>query len=130
MKNMSKYDNMIATNKKKSDTKIEQAKQAIYEMLEAEEKITIPKLMNKTGLSRGFFYKNPVVRKEVDRAMQRQAGLVDRRKKILDMAMEGRIITLEETIADLKRENAELRKQNEKYQKALNKKELNLLRGM
>jgi hypothetical protein len=127
---MSKYDNMIATNKKKSDTKIEQAKQAIYEMLEAEEKITIPKLMNKTGLSRGFFYKNPVVRKEVDRAMQRQAGLVDRRKKILDMAMEGRIITLEETIADLKRENAELRKQNEKYQKALNKKELNLLRGM
>jgi hypothetical protein len=121
---------MIATNKKKSDTKIEQAKQAIYEMLEAEEKITIPKLMNKTGLSRGFFYKNPVVRKEVDRAMQRQAGLVDRRKKILDMAMEGRIITLEETIADLKRENAELRKQNEKYQKALNKKELNLLRGM
>lgn len=130
MKNMSKYDNMIATNKKKSDTKIEQAKQAIYEMLEAEEKITIPKLMNKTGLSRGFFYKNPVVRKEVDRAMQRQAGLVDRRKKILDMAMEGRIITLEETIADLKRENAELRKQNEKYQKALNKKELNMLRGM
>jgi hypothetical protein len=127
---MSKYDNMIATNKKKSDTKIEQAKQAIYEMLEAEEKITIPKLMNKTGLSRGFFYKNPVVRKEVDRAMQRQAGLVDRRKKILDMAMEGRIITLEETIADLKRENAELRKQNEKYQKALNKKELNMLRGM
>ena len=32
-----------------------------HEMVADQEKVTIPKLMKKTGLSRGFFYKNPVV---------------------------------------------------------------------
>lgn len=54
---MSKYDKMIALNKKVSDEKIALAKKAIIEMLEERERITIPKLMDKTGLSRGFFIK-------------------------------------------------------------------------
>ena len=65
-KNMSKYDNMIERNRKVSEEKISRAKSAIREMIEDEEKVTIPKLMKKTGLSRGFFYKNATVRKEID----------------------------------------------------------------
>lgn len=42
---------------------------------EEEEKVTIPKLMKKTGLPRGFFYKNPVAQKEMDRALDLQAGM-------------------------------------------------------
>lgn len=127
---MSKYDKMIELNKKSSSEKIENARKAIYEMVQEEEKVTIPKLMKKTGLSRGFFYKNPAVRREVDRAMEQQAGLVDKRRKIIDMAMENKIMLLEQIVAKLQRENAELEKQNEKLKRALNKRDLNVLKNL
>lgn len=93
---MSKYDKMLEINHKQSMEKIQRAKLAIQEMIEEEDKVTVPKLMQKTGLSRGFFYKNPEVRKAVDRALQLQAGMVDKRRKILDMAMDNRILQLEQ----------------------------------
>ena len=76
---MSKYDKMLEINHKQSMEKIQRAKLAIQEMIEEEDKVTVPKLMQKTGLSRGFFYKNPEVRKAVDHALQLQAGMVDKR---------------------------------------------------
>mgnify|MGYP000214154451 FL=1 len=54
---MSKYDKMIEENQRKSKEKIELALQAIQDMLANKERISVPKLMKKTGLSRGFFYK-------------------------------------------------------------------------
>ena len=127
VKNMNKYDNMIEWNRKASEEKISKAKSAIREMIEDEEKVTIPKLMKKTGLSRGFFYKNPTVRKEMDRALDLQAGMVDSKRKVLDLAMENRIELLEKTIRELKKENKELKQKNEKQQKLLNKKNLSIL---
>lgn len=126
---MSKYDNMIERNRKVSEEKISRAKSAIREMIEDEEKVTIPKLMKKTGLSRGFFYKNATVRKEIDRALDLQAGMVDSKRKVLDMVMENRIGLLEQTVTKLKKENAELKRQNEKLQKLLNKKNLSILKS-
>lgn len=128
-KNMNKYDNMIERNRKVSEEKIARAKSAIRGMIEDEVKVTIPKLMEKTGLSRGFFYKNPEVRKEIDRALDLQAGMVDSKRKILDMVMENRIGMLEQTISKLKKENHELKQQNEKLQKLLNKKNLSILKS-
>ncbi len=126
---MNKYDNMIERNRKVSEEKIARAKSAIRGMIEEEVKVTIPKLMEKTGLSRGFFYKNPEVRKEIDRALDLQAGMVDSKRKILDMVMENRIGMLEQTISKLKKENHELKQQNEKLQKLLNKKNLSILKS-
>ena len=120
---------MIEKNRKVSEEKIARAKSAIREMIEEEEKVTIPKLMKKTGLSRGFFYKNPVVRKEMDRALDLQAWMVDSKRRVLDMVMENRIEMLEQTITKLKKENAELKQQNEKQQKLLNKKNLSILKS-
>lgn len=91
---MSKYDKMLEVNHKQSVEKIQRAKLTIQEMIEEEDKVTVPKLIQKTGLSRGFFYKNPEVRKAVDHALQVQAGMVDKRRKILDMAMDNRILTI------------------------------------
>ena len=76
-----------------------------------------------------FFYKNPEVRKAVDHALQLQAGMVDKRRKILDMAMDSRILQLEQQVAKLKRENETLRKENEAMRKALNKRDLNLIKN-
>lgn len=126
---MNKYDKMVEVNHKQSEEKVNRAKKEIRNMIEEEDKVTIPKLISKTGLSRGFFYKNPEVRQEIDKAMQQQAGMVDKRKKILDMAMDNRILQLEQTVAKLQRQNRELQKQNEAMKKALNKRDLNLLKN-
>ena len=45
---MSKYDKMIALNKKASDEKIARAMKEISRMVDEGEKVTIPKLMAKT----------------------------------------------------------------------------------
>ncbi len=128
--NMSKYDRMIEINKERSDEKIASAKRAVRKLMEDGERISVPQLMKMTGLSRGFFYKNAIVRAEIDRAMEQQAGTVDPRRSILDQAMDSRIELLQQQIAELKRENAKLLAENQKLQKALNKKSLNIIKNL
>ena len=102
---MSKYDKMIEENQRKSKEKIELALQAIQDMLANKERISVPKLMKKTGLSRGFFYKNPTVRDTLNQAVEQQAGMIDPRREILNMAMEKQIELLNQKVAALSREN-------------------------
>ena len=128
--NMSKYDRMIEINKERSDEKIAAAKRAIRKLLEDGERISVPQLMKMTGLSRGFFYKNAIVRADIDRAMEQQSGTIDPRRNILDQAMDRRIELLRQQIAELKFENAKLQAENLRLQKALNKKSLNILRNL
>ena len=130
MLNMSKYDRMIEINKERSDEKIAAAKRAIRKLLEDGERISVPQLMKMTGLSRGFFYKNAIVRADIDRAMEQQSGTIDPRRSILDQAMDRRIELLRLQIAELKHENAKLQAENQRLQKALNKKSLNILRNL
>lgn len=128
--NMSKYDRMIEINKERSDDKVASAKRAIRKLMENGERISVPQLMKTTGLSRGFFYKNAIVRAELDRAMEQQAGTVDPRRSILDQAMDSRIELLQQQITELKRENAKLLAENQRLQKALNKKSLNIIKNL
>lgn len=73
-------------------------------MSEYREWISVSRLMKMTGLSRGFFYKNPEVRSEIDRAME-QIGIAEPRRIILDKAMDCRIELLQQQVAKLKQEN-------------------------
>ncbi len=127
---MSKYEKMLDCNRKASAEKIELAKKTIFEMLDDGEKITIPKLIAKTGLSRGFFYKNQIVRTVLDKALEQQVGMVDPRKNILDMAMGNEIELLHDKIRALQSENRSLRAENEKLQKALSKKKTSIIRSL
>ena len=113
---MSKYDKMLELNKRKSEEKVERAVLTIRTMVLEREKVSVPALMQKTGLSRGFFYKNPIVRGEIDAAMEQQAGMVDPRN------------LLRQQLQKLKSENENLIKENQKLKKALSKKELNLIK--
>lgn len=128
--NMSKYDRMVELNRERSDEKVTAASEAVRKLVGNSDKVTIPKLMKMTGLSRGFFYKNPVVRQLIDDVVERQAGMVDPRRSILNMAMDNRIELLQQQVADLKRENDILKKENQKLQKALNKKSLNIIKNL
>ena len=125
---MSKYDKMIEENQRKSKEKIELALQAIQDMLANKERISVPKLMKKTGLSRGFFYKNPT--DTLNQAVEQQAGMIDPRREILNMAMEKQIELLNQKVAALSRENKELKRKNEKLQKALRKQDLNFIKNL
>lgn len=124
---MQKYEKMIALNRQASDKKIKLAKTTIWQMLDEGEKITVPKLMVKTGLSRGFFYKNPEVRQELDRAMEQQVGMPDPRRGILDMVLNNEIAALQEQMAALRRENEELKQDNQKLRTNLSKKRRNVI---
>ena len=130
VKNMSKYDKMIALNKQRSDEKIDIAIKAIYKMMDEGEKVTVPKLMQKTGLSRGFFYKNPTVRRQIDRALEQQAGMVDPKRYIGDMAMRRQLELQQQQIAALQRENEELKTAKKKLEKALEKKNLSQIKSL
>ena len=127
---MNKYDKMIEENQRKSKEKICLAQQTIHDMVTNKERITVPKLMKKTGLSRGFFYKNPTVRDLMNQAVEEQAGMIDPRREILNMAMEKQIELLNQKVAALTRENSELKKKNEKLQKALKKQDLNFIKNL
>ena len=126
---MEKYEKMVALNKKASDEKIERARRAIFTMLDEGDKISIPKLMERTGLSRGFFYKNPVVRKEIDRALEQQAGMPDPRRNVLDMALNEEIQSLHHQILVLKQEKKALDEENARLRKALGKQNYRKLRN-
>ena len=106
------------------------ARITILEMVEEGERVTVPKLMVQTGLSRGFFYKNPTVRKLVDEAVEKQAGMVDPRKGILDMVMDNEIAKLHEQIRLLRGENEQLKEENQRLKKALDKKNMNILKNL
>lgn len=130
VRNMSKYDKMIEINRERCSEKNVSAKAAIRKLLADEERISVPRLMKMTGLSRGFFYKNPTIRAEIDRAVEQQAGMIDPRRSILDKAMDGRIELLQQQVAKIKQENETLKKENQKLKKALDKKSLNILKNL
>lgn len=61
----------------------------------ARQKMSDVIMENLEGLLRGFFYKNPEVRNELDHAIEKQAEVIDSRKKVIDHAMEKQISLLE-----------------------------------
>ena len=127
---MSKYDTMIAYNRKISDEKIRQAKQCMWKLFDEGERVTVPKLVAKTNLSRGFFYKNPAVRSELDRIQEQQIGLTDPRRNILDMAMNTEVERLHRENSLQRREIDRLKEENLKMKKALEKRAMNMIRNM
>ena len=127
---MNKYDRMIALNKQASEEKIEKARREIVRMVDDGEKISVQKLMQRTGLSRGFFYKNPAVRKEIDRALEQQAGMVDPRREVMDMAMNSELAMLHKQVEELKAENERLRQELAATKKSLAKNHVGILNKM
>ena len=127
---MNKYDKMLELNKRKSEEKVERAVLTIRTMVLEKEKVSVPALMQKTGFFRGFFYKNPIVRSEIDAAVEQQAGMIDPRRSIINQAMEAEMDLLRQQLQKLKNENENLKKENQKLKKALSKRELNFIKQM
>ena len=126
------YDNMVRRNKELSREKTERALTAIRTLLWEKEPVCVAVLVKKTGLSREFFYKNEKVREAIINARKQQDGLIYQRpqKAVFDKAMAAQLEILKKQLEKVTRERDELKAHNDKLQKALKKKELNLIRNI
>lgn len=127
-----KYEQMVATNKATSRAKIDKAKAEIRKMLQENLQVTVGELVKRTGLSRGFFYKNEEVAQALENARDLQQGkaYTKPQKVILDTAMDKQLQIMQKQIEKLKAENQELTKSNQDLQKALNKKDLAFIKNL
>lgn len=133
-----KYDKMIEITQAESRRKMEVAKKAISSMLDNMERITVAELVKRTGLSRGFFYKNQMVRRELDDAIHRQEAIFkNQHPVIMDKELENTMVDLKLELLRAKTQNEELAKSNEqlrqqveKLQKQLGRKEISLLKRL
>ena len=139
-----KYDKMIAVNKAESEQKIKKAIRAIDDMGARGLPISVTELVRWTGLSRGFFYKNPLIREELDNAIRNQGACYNPRQVIIDKAMNNTLMILKSEIRKVKAQNEglqlknqELLEQNEclikeveNLKKQLGRKEIGLLKRL
>ena len=114
-----KYDKMVECSLERSKQKVETAKREIQEMLESKEKITVAALIQKTGFSKGFFYRNEEMRRVVNEAMHQQSVTYNPKQIIIDMAMERTLVNAKTTIQELKLKIKKLEKENAEMQKKI-----------
>lgn len=118
---MKNYERMVALNRTVNKEKVSRALQAIDRMQAQHLQVTVGELSKRTGLSRGFFYKNEEVRKELEAAQNAQKGktFVRPQQVILNQAMEQQLRFLERKIDKLIEENRRLQEENLRLRKDL-----------
>lgn len=123
---MTKYDRMVEVNQERSRFKEETAIRAMRKLYDKQEQITVKTLVDKTGLSRAFFYKNETVNAELERlrAMQSNIDFTARRRIILDKVSKKRIVELEKENEELKKQIIILTERNNLLEKAAQKRKV------
>ena len=140
-----KHDKMIEITQAESQRKMEIAKKAISGMIDSMERITVAELEKRTGLSRGFFYKNQMVRRELDDAIHRQEAIFkNQHPVIMDRQLENSMVDLKlellkaqtkneklsEQNQELQKKNKQLQQEVEKLNKRLSRKEVSVLKKL
>lgn len=116
---MNKYERMVEVNKLRSERMENTAIEAIRKKYESNEPLCIATLVEETGLSRAFFYKNERVCTELRRlqGLQGKIDLPKARKVVLDKAMALRVKELEKENRLLKMKIQDLLDVNSKLEK-------------
>ena len=129
---MEKHENMVASNRKRSQDKVNLAVTAIKKMVDGEEQVVVCNLMKKTGLSRAFFYNHQTVHEELLRAQELQEGksFVAPQKIVISKAMDREIELLRRRLKEKDREIVQLKSENVRLQKALNAKTLDEINNL
>ena len=128
------YEKMIAVNRIESEQKIKLATMAIEQLIERGEYPSVTLLVKKTGLSRGFFYKNPEVRSRLDAAVQspnvscRRIWSEALQMEIMEYKVRNRSLSQENE--ELRGQIEELKVQVEKLKSRIKKKELSMLKKL
>lgn len=129
---MEKFEKMITANRSASRTKIDKAKREIEEMLNSDLEVSVAELVKRTGLSRGFFYKNEEVYRELSRARDLQHGKTFHKPQevVLNKAMDQQIKIMRKQLDKLQSENEKLFAENQRLKKALQKRDLAFIKNL
>lgn len=140
-----KYDKMVEITQAKSRRKMDIAQKAISGMMDSKERISIAELVRRTGLSRGFFYKNLTVRGKLDDAIRKQETIFQNQHPIImDKEIQDKMVDLRVELLkvrtqneklsakneELEKSNKQLRQQVKRLQQQLGKKEVSLLKRL
>lgn len=107
-----KYDKMIAVNKAESEKKVEKAIQAIEDMRSRGIQISVTELTRCTGLSRGFFYKNILVRQKLDEATKQFLSIREGQTARNQFVRDNKLQAIREDFGKSEAENQRLKLEN------------------
>lgn len=129
---MEKFEKMITANRSASRAKIDKAKREIEEMMNSDLEVSVAELVHRTGLSRGFFYKNEEVYRELSRARDLQHGKTFHKPQevVLNKAMDQQIKIMRKHLDKLQGENEKLVAENQRLKKALQKRDLAFIKNL
>lgn len=117
---MAKHDKMNEVNRQESQQKIELAIREITQASEEGRRVSVSELARKTGLSKGFFYKNEQVRKALDAEKQGEDKYLDKmQKELMEFSCEQQNVIYKQELAKLRKENEALKKENQRLTRAL-----------
>lgn len=111
---MTKYDKMNETNRQESRRKIERAVEQIRRVSSEGKGLSVSELSQKTGLSRGFFYKNEEVKSVLDEEREKidQGKLAQIKQEVREKSMEKQVEIYQNEIKKLLEENKRLKREN------------------
>ena len=111
---VAKYDKMNEKNRQESRRKIERAVEEIRKASSEGKSLTVSELSQKTGLSKGFFYKNEEVKSVLDKEREKidQGKLVQIKREVREKSMEKQVEIYQNEIKKLLEENERLKKEN------------------
>lgn len=111
---MTKYDKMNETNRQESRRKIERAVEEICRVSSEGKALSVSELSQKTGLSRGFFYKNEEVKSVLDEEREKidQGKLAQIKQEVREKSMEKQVEIYQNEIKKLLEENKRLKREN------------------
>ncbi len=123
---------MVAKNHEKNKRKEEIATAEIQRMLRENEVIQICALVKSTGLSRGYFYSNPNIKKILSHAFEQQRGknLPEKKTVIFDKAMHKQLKLLEKKYQDAQKELQASKEENKRLRKELIELESNYINDL
>lgn len=107
-----KYDKMIAVNKAESEKKVEKAIQAIEDMSSRGVQVSVTELTRCTGLSRGFFYKNILVRQKLDEATKQFPSIREGQTAQNQFVRDNKLQAIREDFGKSEAENQRLKLEN------------------
>lgn len=109
-----KYDKMIAVNKAESEKKVEKAIQAIEDMRSRGVQVSVTELTRCTGLSRGFFYKNMLVRQKLDEVTKQFSPIREGQTVRDQFVRDNKLQAIREDFGKSEAENQRLKLENAK----------------
>ena len=111
---MTKYDKMNETNRQESRRKVERAVEEICRVASEGKALSVSELSQKTGLSRGFIYKNEEVKSVLDEEREKidQGKLAQIKQEVREKSMEKQVEIYQNEIKKLLEENERLKREN------------------